>query len=217
MKKIIFISTGRCGTTRLAEILKEKLPQYTIVHQMRFSRIANITGNIMMHTGESDLLKKILYSFIIKKYYQEGKFFISTDPLTALIIPRKYYLSKDVCIIHIIRDAKSFAKSFFLFSRSRFKSFIAHNFFPFWQPGIWPLENILNRNILKKYEKVSKIKNNYFSLKYSINPNYQKITMDQLYNTTIIQDLINNLFNENIIISNTDLQRKANESKKHIN
>ena len=33
MKKMIFVSTGRCGTTRIAQILKEYLPDDFSIQQ----------------------------------------------------------------------------------------------------------------------------------------------------------------------------------------
>jgi flavodoxin len=50
-KILIFVSTGRCGTKRIAEILKEKLPEdkFAVQHQMNISRIANILGNLMYY------------------------------------------------------------------------------------------------------------------------------------------------------------------------
>jgi hypothetical protein len=213
MKKLIFVSTGRCGTKRIAEILKEKLPddQYVVVHQMRFSRLANIIGNLIFYIKESDLIKQVLYSLVIAKY-KKGMNFISSDPLTAMVVPSKYINSSDVFIVHIVRDDKSFAKSMFYFSRSRLKSLIAHNLIPLWQPGIWPFENLFNKNILRKYEKVSAIKNKFFFERYSSSPNYYQAKMKDLFTTNLLQEISNEWFNVNISVSANDLNRKANES-----
>ncbi len=212
MKRLIFVSTGRCGTARIAQLLREKLSdKYSVVHQMRYSRLANIIGNVMLHVGESNSIKRLLYEFIVSRY--DGRtHFVSTDPLTAMIIPDNYIFSPEVCIVHIIRDDTSFARSFFSFSRSRLISFIAHNFVPFWQPGIWPFENLLNKNVCKKYEKVSKIKNKYLYDNYSKNKNYLKINMSELFSSNALQNIINHFFNENIKITKGDLEIKANES-----
>jgi len=213
MKKLIFVSTGRCGTARIAQLLREKLSDdYSVVHQMRYSRLANIIGNVMLYVGESNSVKRLLYEFIVSGY--EGRnHFISTDPLTAMIIPDEYISSPEVCIVHIIRDDTSFARSFFSFSRSRLKSFIAHNFIPFWQPGVWPLENILNRNIGKKYQAVSKLKNDFFSKKYSVNPNYYQVRMGDIFTAPVLQDIVNGFFGEDISMSTGDLSIRANESR----
>lgn len=214
MRKLIFVSTGRCGTARMTEILREKLPvdRYAIVHQMRFSRVANIVGNILYYCGESDLLKRFLYSLIISKH-QKGRFFISMDPLTSMIIPNKYVTSSDVCLVHIVRDDRSFAKSMFSFTRLRLKSFIAHNFIPLWLPSLWLFENLFSRNILKKYEKVSVIKNKFFYDRYHHSTNYRQVKMNDMFTKNVLQEIVNECFDENITISAEDLNIKTNESK----
>jgi len=213
MKKLIFVSAGRCGTTRITQILKEYLPvEFSIQHQMPFSRLSNMIGNIFFYFGQSEKLKIKLYKFITSRYSQR-KHFICTDPLTSMIIPREYVDSEDVYIVHIFREPKEFAESFFNFSRKKLKSYIAHNFIPFWQIGIWPLENLLNSNIKKKYKKVTELKNAYFTKNYSSNPNYLKIDMDKLFSTGIMSSLIENIFQYKIEIKDSDLKRKANESK----
>ena len=210
MKKMIFVSTGRCGTTRITQIFKKYLPdEFSIQHQMPFSRLANIIGNILFYIGQSEEIKYRLYEFITSKYSRR-KFFICTDPLTSIVIPKEFINSEDVCIIHIIREPKEFAESFFKFSRGKLKSFIAHNFIPFWQIGVWPLENLLNINIKKKYKKVAELKNEYFVKKYSSNPNFIKIEMDEVFNSNFLKDIIYNYFNQDILISEEDLKIKAN-------
>lgn len=213
MKKLIFLSTGRCGTKRIAQILAEKLPgdRFAVVHQMRFSRLANVVGNIMYYWGESESIKKMLYTFIISQY-ERGKNFISTDPLTAMIVPGRYAHLPEVCLVQIVRDDGAFAESMFSLSRSRVKSLIAHNFVPFWQPCIWPFENLLNKNIRRKYEKICALKNEFFTAEYSHSPNYRRVNMNDVFSTSILQQLINEWFNEKIEIWPADLERKANES-----
>ena len=214
MKKLLFVSTGRCGTTRIAEILKDKLPcdHFTVVHQMRLSRLGNVIGNLMYYCGGSELIKQSLYSFIISKYARR-KHFVSTDPLTAMIIPTRYAASPDVCIVHILRDDDSFAASMLSFSRCRLQSMIAHNLIPLWQPGLWPFENLLNKNIRGKYKKISDLKNNLILNTYSHSENYIRAKMTDLFATNMLQEIVNRWFDEKIEITTTDLKRKANESR----
>ncbi len=213
MKKLIFISTGRCGTKRIAQILAEKLPRdrYAVAHQMKWSRLANVVGNIIYYFGNWEKLNEFLYGSVISRY-ECGKSFVSTDPLTAMVVPARYASSPDVCLVHILRDEAAFADSMFSLSRSRWKSLIAHNFVPLWQPGIWPVENLLNKNIRKKYEKICAWKNEFFRAKYSHSPNYHCVDMNDLFKTSILQQLTNEWFNEKIEILPADLERKANES-----
>ena len=190
MKKLIFVSTGRCGTTRICELLKEKLPNenYSVVHQMSFSRLANVMGNLLYYFWDIPSIRNFIYSAIIKKYDTKD-YFISTDPLTSMLIPDDYVKSNDVFIVHIVREPSSFAKSMFNFSKQNWKSYFAHNFVPFWQPYLWPLENLSSKSILSKYEKISVKKNNYFNNKYYMNSHYQKITMDEIFTTNFLENL----------------------------
>jgi hypothetical protein len=210
MKKLIFVSAGRCGTTRIAQILTEYLPvEFSVQHQMPFSRLANIIGNVFFYLGRSEKIKSRLYNSITARYYR-GKHFICTDPLTSMIIPREHINSKDVCIVHIFREPKEFAESFFRFSRKKAKSFIAHNFIPLWQIGVWPMENLINKNIQKKYSEIMELKNKYFEDNYSFNPNYIKVGMDKIFNSDFLGNKILNFFNYNISITDKDLKIKAN-------
>ncbi|MFH1759928.1 MAG: hypothetical protein ABIA63_02385, partial [bacterium] len=165
--KLFFISTGRCGTNRIVEILRKKLPQdYVVVHQMRWSRLANVIGNLQLKFNKLNFLKKYLYRFIISPLDVKNHF-ISADPLTSLIIPEEIIKDPNVKIVHIVRDEESFARSMLSFSRSNIKSFLAHGFVPFWQPGILPLENFIRSNILNKYKKACFYKNIFFADFYS--------------------------------------------------
>ena len=212
---MLFVSTGRCGTTRISEILREKLPEDTFctVHQMRFSRLANILGNIMFTFKDAPGLRSRLYKWIISKY-DKGCCFISTDPLTSMILPDDLVESNNVCIVHIVREADSFARSMFSFSRSRVMSFIAHNFVPFWQPGRWPIENLLSRNALDKYREISLIKNDFFRERYSRNGHYLIVTVDELFTTDLLQSIVNDWFDTNISISRQELEKRSNVSGK---
>jgi len=92
------------------------------------------------------------------------------------------------------------------------KSLIANNIVPLWQPGIWPVENLLSKNIRKKYEKMCALKNKFFTAKYSHSPNDHRVNMNDIFSTGILQQLTNEWFNEKIEIRPADLERKANES-----
>lgn len=212
-KALIFVSPGRCGTTRIAEILREKLPsdEFAVTHQMPFSRLANVAGNLMCYFGQSEKIKEKLYNFIVSGY-TDGKHFITTDPLTAMIMPVTWVRSERVCIVHITRDPETFADSFFRFSRKKVKSFIAHNFIPFWQIRIFPLENLLNPNIKEKYRLNRREKERIFDSLYGSNPNFVKATIDELFQEKFIESLVNDFFNISIEIKPCELSVKANQS-----
>lgn len=214
MKRMFFVSTGRCGTMRAAQILDQYLPkdEYLAIHQPPLARIANIIGTIMLTYGFSERIKEFMYKLILRKY-TENKHFICTDPLVSLIIPKSVIASDDTAIIHITRDPKSFAGSFRRRGRQFWKSFIAHYLLPYWQVGIYPLENFFNKNIEKKYEKVQLTKNKYFRENYSDNPHFVEATMEELFDTDFLERQVNEFFGTNIQIDESDLKSLANQTK----
>lgn len=213
MKYLLFVSCGRCGTVRLAQILSEHLPKekYSVVHQMKFSRIANVLGNILLYIDGFNWLKEKLYLFIIARY-QKDRHFVSTDPLTAMIIPESLLNHADTHIVHIARDHNEFARSMVALSRKRKSSWIAHNLIPFWQPGIIPFENQLRRDVHLRYRQISMVKNQFFIDRFGQNRNYHFIDMKDLFSTSRIALLIKTTIGESIFISKEKLSIKANES-----
>lgn len=212
MKKLIIVSTGRCGTTRLAEILRTYSPNnFEVVHQVGISRTANVIGNLMLKCVAVNWLKKVLFNTIIPKNKEA---FITTDPLVSLVIPNEYVTSKDVAIIQLVRERESFAKSFYQFTRLKKMSFIAHNFVPFWQPKVYLLENWLKgEQIIQKYVKVCDYKELVFEELYSSNPHYTKISMKEAFDNGKIIPLISEFFNYDFNIPNDEFNKKVNESK----
>jgi len=214
-KALVFVSPGRCGTTRIAEILRKKLPpeEFAVTHQMLFSRLANFIGNLMYYFGQSEKIKEKLYNFIVSRHIN-GKHFITTDPLTAMIIPKKWVESENVCIVQITRDSEEFAESFYRFSKKKMKSFIAHNFIPFWQLGVHPLENLLSSDIKNKYKLTINNKEFFFDYYYKSNPNYLKIDMVEIFTMNTFEYLIKQFFDCYIAIKPQELSFRSNESIK---
>ena len=213
---VLFVSTGRCGTTRLAEILSKNLMsnELTVCHQMNISRISNVLGNLMYFLGGSERIKKILFGKVLKSYVKDGDF-ISTDPLTSMIIPNDIVQREKTFVVHITRNPDEFADSFYNYTRSRRFSFIAHNFIPFWQPYLWPLENwLLGKKVKSNYKKIGIKKNEWFRKEYSQTGNYHEITMDDLFNTNILLDLITSIFPVSVRIDVEEFKQKSNQSSK---
>ncbi len=212
-KIVIFVSTGRCGTKRLYEILSEHLPDdYAVVHQTFLSRLSNILGNIMFYTGSWEWLREKLYLAIIKKYAYK-KHFVITDPLTSMVIPKSIVNRNNTYIVHIERNADDFAESFFNFSRKRVFSFIAHNFIPFWQLSVWPLENILNSDIKEKYIKISSLKNIYFKKMFYMQKKYNLIYFENLFLEETFVFFYEKIFNFEMNINKKELLLKSNETE----
>jgi beta-galactosidase GanA len=161
--------------------------------------------------GFREWLKEKLYSYILIKYAKD-KHFICTDPLIAMVIPKKLVNNPNVYIVHIKREANSFAQSFYKFSRMHWQSFVAHNFVPLWQIGIWPLENIFNKKIKKKYIKINKIKNKWFNNYFKEYLNYKYISFEEIFHSDNIKNIINKYFLVNISISKSQLEHKSNNT-----
>lgn len=213
MKQLWFISTGRCGTKRIAEILDEHLPgdAFAVQHQMDISRLSNVLGNVMYYTGSWEWLKKRLYRHVIRKYAKE-KPFICSDPLISMIIPREALSDPDIHIVHIVRDREEFAGSFFRFTRKRFLSFFAHNFVPFWQIGVLPLENILNPRIREKYKRVWQIKNDWLRDSYESSPNYRRLSMEEIFSGDRLSRLIREVFEYPLEVTEDQLRIRSNQT-----
>ena len=213
MKHLLFVSCGRCGTVRLTQILREKLAEekYAVVHQMKYSRLANVIGHILYTVNGLEHAKEILYPALIAPY-QKGRHFIGTDPLTAMIIPQSILDHPETTIIHLQRDHDAFARSMVALTRKRWQSRIAHNLVPFWQPGIWPLENQLRQRIHDRYRRVSVRKNRFFAQRYGHSRNYHHIDMQDLFGSDRLAAIIQTTLGETITITQADLDRRANES-----
>jgi hypothetical protein len=111
--------------------------------------------------------------------------------------------------VHIERKPEAFAESMFRLSRRRINSFVAHNFIPFWQIGLWPLENFLNPKVKNKYMKIAEIKNKYFSQAYSSNPHYKRIWMETVFSSDFLNKLIYEYFHYTVAIPDQELKIKS--------
>mgnify|MGYP001555422422 CR=1 FL=1 len=213
LKRIIFVSTGRCGTKRLYEILNNYVSKdFYVCHQMKFSRITNVLGTLCVMWNS--LHFPLLYKIIIRVNLRKEVPFITTDPLSSMLLPNEYIHSASTAIIHLYRSDESFAKSIFQLSRSRRLSFIAHNLIPFWQPLLWPLENLLNKEVLVKYERINRLKNDFFFKRYGRNPHYRQIYYKEIFEKEKLESLINELTGQKINIPDKVLSKKSNESKR---
>ena len=211
MKTLIVVSTGRCGTTRLAEILSNYAPEnFKVVHQVGISRMANILGNLMLIFGNSEFIKKTLINVVLPSGKQG---FISTDPLFSLVLPKSLVFSNDVSIIHLTREKQEFGESFYRFSRKKKMSFIAHNFIPFWQPKVLLFENLIKGSkMIDKYAKVAAYKEKIFDKMYSDNPNYVKITMSDFFDQNRCNEIMSDFFTADFGIPAYEFETKANQS-----
>lgn len=213
MRQLYIVSTGRCGTKRMKEILETVLPadRFAVEHQMPPSRKANVLGNLMYYFGGGENLRERIIGGILDTF-AGGRDFVCTDPLISMVLPDRLVQDPDVMILHVVREKTSFARSFFQLSRSRARSFIAHNFIPFWQLSVWPLENLFRRHILKKYERVWELKNTWLQERYTQNPNYQRVDMRELFSEHFMEGIIHSHFGLDVVIPPDLLAVRSNQS-----
>lgn len=200
-RSVYFISTGRCGTTRLAELLRETLDpsEFTVTWQMRGSHVANVVGNILFALGIEEGPRGWVHRRVVAPH-QTTPFFITTDPLTTMVVPRALIDDPNVMIVHVVRDQAGFARSFLRMTRGRWQSWVAHNLVPFWQPGLWPFQNAVSPRIEQVYQRIWETKNTYFEQRYGSNPNYRRISMDDLYDAPTMSGLLSDFFDRPIHI-----------------
>src|SRR5690554_6550999 len=98
----MFVSTGRCGTKRLQEILNRHLGarKDCVKHQVGVSRFANVMGHLMFFVGSLEKLKERLFAQAMKTC-TESDHYISSDPLVSTVIPKTILAHPNTHIVHL--------------------------------------------------------------------------------------------------------------------
>ena len=161
----------------------------------------------MYYIGSIEWLKTWIFSTI---YKTDSGGLIVTDPLSSMCLPREIYNNGETLILHIYREESSFAVSMFNLTRRRLFSFIAHNFIPLWQIGLWPLENLINPRIKKHYELICRKKNEWFKSQFGHLKNYRSIDMEQLFTSGFIEKILFEHFHIQVKIEDEQLKIKSN-------
>lgn len=135
-QKVAFIlSTSRTGTKTLAEGLAGG--DILSPHQPPFSRLLTIASNYYLHGW----LPKRVLEWLVSRLREpqifgaDCRYYIQVYPLDYLpakIISQKY---SNVSIIHIVRDPRTFVRSYLNWVHTRFKSFVANKFVLGWHPS----------------------------------------------------------------------------------
>lgn len=166
---IVVLSTGRTGTNFLSRLLSS-LSMGDISHQGKFSRTANIVGNLGLCPDFEEWTKKTL-KHLLGRVDRLGS---TADPLlsiayTLLLDHEKQ--SNQPKMLHVVRDPRNFVTSFMNWRKQRLRRMVLHHLTPFWQPNPW---SIGDRGGFESYLKMSKFehfcwiwayKNNLFGKK----------------------------------------------------
>ena len=181
-EKIGFIlSTSRTGTKALSEGLQGGYVESP--HQPPYSRLLNILSNYYLHGWVSRRSLEWLVCRTREKqivnsncpYYLQV---FSLDYLPAKIISEKF---QNVYIIHIVRDPRTFVRSYMNWTHTRFKSFVANKYVLGWHPSgfftgemswrewqqmdefqrvcwHWKYKNTLVENLFDRYENYIRVR-----------------------------------------------------------
>ena len=222
--KIYFLSTGRAGTNFLYRIITGIYPEIRLTHQVRWSRLINIAGNILLMDAVPSHLVKDVYSLLKKVQTPES----TVDPLQSVAISlflnykKKWHEHK---IVHVVRDPRDYVTSTISWKNQRLRRLFLHHCVPFWQPNPIFCGNvaILKRMKMNKFEHFSWIwnfKNSFFAKMFNPEENYYLVRMEDLINAQIGHQNFQKLFdflNLPNVKSSWDhlLNRKVNASARN--
>jgi len=184
-KVIFFLTTGRTGTKKIAGYLQELCPpEVAVDHQTPGARFINVLANMHYHGFPAGkIITKKIQAILAK--HKDKEYYINCDPLLSFGLCCVDFTELEVAFVHIQRKTDDFAKSMINWQFSKAKSYIAHNFVPFWQPGIWPFEHIVhfyNKEWMKlKYRQVWQIKNRIFEKEFRDKYPYLKVEFGELF------------------------------------
>ena len=130
--KIYFLSTGRVGTSFLYKYFNTVYPELRLSHQLQWSRIINIIGNVPL----SFKFRGKLIHFAFKIFKKESVPASALDPLLSLpiYISIKNNAISNTKIVHLVRDPRNFVTSFMNWKNQSLSKKILHYMVPFWQP-----------------------------------------------------------------------------------
>ena len=188
-EKIVFIlSTSRTGTKTLAEGLQNE--EVLSLHQPPYSRILTIASNYYLHgwlpgTALEWLVSRLREPQILKadcRYYIQV---FSLDYLPAKILSEKF---QNIYILHIVRDPRTFVRSYINWMHTRFKSFVANKLIPGWHPsGYFTKEMPWQAwHNLDEFQRVCwhwKYKNTLLEDLFKSNQNYLRVRFEDLFLT----------------------------------
>lgn len=209
-RNIYILSTGRTGSTFLANLFVNSNIDIELGHQQFGSRIINIIGNLP--TENSHYLKLLLFLFNI--FNRGGSTPYSTvDPLVSLSLYKLIKNNKiegDYKIVHLIRDPRTFVTSFMNWKRQSFKRKILHYLIPFWNPvPVFHGVSFFKFITMSKFEKfcwVWSFKNRLFLNLNKDRNHYYLLRMEDI----LFSDKKDEVFEQLLCFLNHDLNQFGN-------
>jgi hypothetical protein len=135
-EKIVFVlSTSRTGTKTLAEGLAGD--DICSPHQPPYSRLLTVASNYYLHGWLSRgvlewLVARLREPQILKAHCRYYVQVFSLDYMPAKIISERY---SNVYVAHIVRDPRTFVRSYLNWMHSRFRSLVANKVVLGWHPS----------------------------------------------------------------------------------
>lgn len=135
-ERVVFVlSTGRTGTKTLAEGLAGG--DILAEHQPPFSRILTVASNYYLHGWLSRPILEQLVRWLREPQILNAncRYYIQTyslDYLPAKIISQRL---PNVYVIHLVRDPRTFVRSYLNWMHTRFNSFVANKLVFGWHPS----------------------------------------------------------------------------------
>jgi hypothetical protein len=182
-KHFYILSTGRCGTTFLSELITANDPSVKNIHQMADSKWINMRANLAL--ANKTISGRFLAS--ISRKFNDLRPPSSADPLRSVayalylkkLLEENPGLHDEVIIIHLVRDPRDFISSFMNWKNRKLSGKIAHHLTPFWMPE----PGIIKKLSMSKFEHFCWIwerKNRLFFKDLSQYPGYHLFKMEDL-------------------------------------
>jgi hypothetical protein len=217
-KAFYILSTGRCGTTFLSEMIALNDPGLGKLHQLPDSKWLNVRANIALANKR---IRKTFVSSLSRKYDHVLPS-STTDPLRSLaytfylrhLADKHPKLKENIFIIHLVRDPRNFVSSFMNWKNRKLSGKIAHHLTPFWMPE----PPMIKKCSMSKFEHFCWIwerKNRLFYEEFAWFQGYHRFKMEDLYpGSEKLQHLLQLLLEKEEVITQTD-KHQFNSSKKN--
>ena len=76
------------------------------------------------------------------------------------------------------------------------------------------MENLLSRDVENKYASINDRKEQYFTKRYAKNPNYLRLSMDDIFSPGKLAQVIEQFFGVEVVIDKAALEKKSNASER---
>lgn len=131
--RVFVLSTGRSGSTFVAQVLSADGSDNPISHQQPGSRVLNILGNLVQ-ARRIPLDRG--FDLATRFGFDDSS---TADPLRSMIIAaglrtRRFERAR---VVHVVRDPRAFVTSFMNWKDASTRRRILHHVVPAWQPNPW--------------------------------------------------------------------------------